>query len=151
MPKGDEVAAVRYVLALMLCGCGADFTGTWVGTLSNKYGCSDGSELRDTGSVRWVLADSGDRIEIAPDGTCGTFTARTSSPTTARLDGKSCGSETDASYRYTSRLSSGTLEMDKSGGFIGVAVYFDTTVTRLSNGTQWGTCDAEISGRLTRN
>jgi hypothetical protein len=97
-----------------------------------------------------VLADKGEKIEIAPDGTCGTFTAVSSGLLTAHIQPKSCGrAELNASYYVINDISGGDLTMDESRGFFGVTLTLAGVVYATATNKSAGTCHADFAGKLT--
>lgn len=141
---------MRLLPLLLLCGCGADFTGTWAGATTNRWSCTDGSGSTIRGSARWVLADKGDKIEIAPDGSCGTFTATSTGLLTAHIAAKSCGrAELNSSQYSINDIGGGELTMDESRAFFGATLNIDGVVYATGTNNKLGTCHSEIAGQLT--
>lgn len=117
------------MLTALLCACGTDYSGRYVGELAVNGSCSDGSGGSDHGNVTWNVKDEGDTVTATPEsGKCGSYTA-TMKDAVGTLQAKSCGDG--------SSLSSGALNFtDKN---VGVSMAFGG-----------GGCSGTISGTLTK-
>lgn len=75
----------------LLCACGTDYSGRYVGELVVNGSCSDGSGGSDHGNVTWNIKDEGDTVTATPEsGKCGSYTA-TMKDAAGTLQAKSCG------------------------------------------------------------
>jgi len=52
------------LLAVLVCGCGSQFTGTYTGMLSKELDCS-GDKRSDISKVSMTLKQTGDQVEIS--------------------------------------------------------------------------------------
>jgi hypothetical protein len=88
------------VLFLVACG-GPDWTGSWSGALVLGATCQDGSSGSQSFNVVWNITESGDKLDITPNGgTCGSFTA-INRGWSADFQTKACGTTTFDSGKLT--------------------------------------------------
>lgn len=97
--------------------------------------------------AEWVAFDTGKKVEIATDWSCGTIEADSTGQYSAAIVGKACGSETYFQYRLEPKLTGGTLDMDESRGYFGVSMQrtveaFDAADRKVN------TCSEDWNGRL---
>lgn len=137
---------MRLLLAvLVLCGCGgADFSGTYSGTLTGSISCSDGSGSTQALATQWTISNSGDGLSVSLNGTCGTLTADVDT-NTATLRQKTCQPSTANGVTSTVTITAGTLVLhDKS---LSVSAF---TMSNQMTGAIIATCTTPYSGTLTR-
>lgn len=125
-------------VALMACG-GVDFTGQYTGTVAFSGTCTDGSSGSQALTLSWVLADSGDAISIASNGTCSPWTARAAG-NVANLDPKNCPTVTDSTGTYWSSLKDGTATLRQRA--LEISLHFDMGQTGAA------TCHMSYLGSL---
>jgi hypothetical protein len=139
---------MKYLVILMssmcLVGCGADWNGTYVGTLSQSGTCSDGSTASNLeSSVTVTLKDEGDTVTW--EAACGATVIADIDDDAANVRQVSCPAETltDGTTRSTT-IESGTLELDDS------VVRMELELFVTLSGTLNGTCNLTAEGSLNR-
>lgn len=132
-------------LAALTAACGgADFAGTYSGSITERGSCSDGSGVNRTGSVSWVVTQSGGSVTIATGGNCGELSG-TVSGNVVNVSQKTCPATTNNGITMTQTLTGGTLTL--TGGSLGVSL---TANYQLASGYGSGTCSGTTTGTLSR-
>lgn len=135
------------LLAASMClmGCGPQWNGTFVGTLSLDGTCSDGSTIPsddDAGQV--ALKDAGDTVSW--EAGCGaTVIADINGNDSANVRQASCPAETGADGITRSfTIEGGTLELNDN------TLRMELEMILTISGAVSGTCDATLEGSLNR-
>ena len=132
-------------VCLGLMGCGPEWNGTFVGTLSSTGFCSDGSSVPPSSdAVQVTLADNGDSVTW--ESNCGaTFIADINDDDQANLRQTSCPATTNADGVTTSfTVEDGTLTLNDNT--LQMEINFFVTVS----GTISATCSVSSDGTLKR-
>lgn len=132
------------VSSMCLMGCGPNWNGTFVGTLSQSGTCSDGSTLPNTESaVQVTLQDDGDTVTW--ESACGATLIADINGDRANIRQSSCPSETltDGTVR-SSTVESGTLELNDN------TLRMEVELLITLSGTITGACELTGDGTLNR-
>ncbi|UQA56472.1 hypothetical protein [Polyangium aurulentum] len=131
------------ILASGLVACGADWNGSYVGTLSTTGTCSDGSEVTPSkSSVNLTLRDDGDTVTWEPD--CGATAIADIDGDVANLRQYSCPAETNNGTTAAITVNGGTLTLNDN------SLRMDLDGEISLSGAVTGTCDLTIQGTLSR-
>lgn len=125
-------------------GCGPNWNGTFIGTVSQEGTCSDGSSAQDIESaVKVTLRDEGDTVTW--EGSCGSTFIADISGDSAILRESTCPSTTlnDGTTRSTT-VEGGTLDLNDN--VLRMELDFFITLS----GTITATCSLTAEGSLNR-
>ncbi|MDI1476939.1 hypothetical protein [Polyangium sp. y55x31] len=129
-------------IALSLVACSADWSGTYVGALSQNGTCPDGSALPEKKTVaEWTLHDDGDTLTWSD--VCDTTSIADADGDVATVRPFNCPSETIDGTLQSVTVKGGTLTL----GATSLLVKLNGTLSREG---LVGSCDMTIEGELTR-
>ena len=132
------------VSALFLVGCGgADFTGTYSGSLINSVTCSDGSGQTYALTSPVKITDMGDELSIQMGGACDPLMADAAGES-ATLRMKACPPTSTNGVTAMVTFTSGSLSLKQN------ALTVSVTATTQMTGAIVGLCTGISSGTLTR-
>ncbi len=113
---GGVIRPMRTLAALILAvasGCGPQWEGRYTGPLTVTGTCSDGSGGTTSGTADWVLKETAAGLEIAANGSCGTFYADVSG-SMATVRPKNCPSHTSSGVTWSNSLERGSVGLNEN-------------------------------------
>ena len=142
------MAQMKYLATLfssiLLVGCGPDWSGKFVGTISQMGKCNDGSSVPTSNSaISMTLQDDGDTVTW--EASCGATAIADLDDDIANVRQYSCPAQTQPDGTTMAvTVTDGKLMLDDDVMHVDFDMFFSLS------GTTTGTCDVVVEGSLDR-
>jgi hypothetical protein len=133
--------AAPFLLLLAACGP-ADFSGHWVGTVTDNAPCTDGSSLQFTKATDYAVTQKGALLTLSGNDICGVWQASAQGGI-ANVMTHVCPSFVSNGFLITQTLTGGTLTIRGSTLDENISTSF------TFSGPSSGSCTGSITGTLT--